>query len=122
MKKATWRSHCQVNPDPEEVKRKSVFAGKLLRNLLKNPKTLINKPYELKRKFIEHCFDGKDSDGNPLGVYITWNANGKYQIEIRGLLDSTILGWREIQDIRDDHIISEIDLLPSLRRNPMAIM
>ena len=109
-------------PDPEEVKRQSVFAGKILSDVRMRPGTLLRKPYELKRRFIEHCFSGKDTQGQPLGVYLTLINEKQYQVEVRGLLGSTVMGWEKIQSIALDHISSKDKNNLSLRRNPITIL
>ena len=49
-----------------------------------------NRLYEMdtleKRKFLQQFFDGKDQDGNRLGVYLNKSKKGKWSFEIRGRL------------------------------------
>ena len=91
-------------PDPEQVKKQSALACKVIADVRSRPSTLLRKPYELKRKFIEHCFIGKDNQGKPLGVYVTLTEDKKYSIEVRGLLGSAVMGWEKIQKTVEDYI------------------
>jgi DNA invertase Pin-like site-specific DNA recombinase len=81
-------------PEPDKVKKLSVFAGKVFQNTLKtggDPTSyILKKDYTWKRNLIEHAFAGTDSHGNRLGVYIEKTDSG-WSFEIRGTLESTLL-------------------------------
>ncbi len=75
-----------------------MFVGKIVADTRKDPELILNKSYDLKRKFIEHCFNGKDAEGNPLGAYITPLENGNYQMEVKGFLGSALIGLDKIHE------------------------
>ena len=55
-------------PASDEIKKKSVFAGKVLLNILKHPsdnliEKFLNSPFERQRQLIEYAFSGKDANG-----------------------------------------------------------
>jgi site-specific DNA recombinase len=80
------------NPDPEEIKRVSIFAGKLISSAIKkNPRLIFRRTYEWKRKLIEQAFRGVSPDGKPLGVYIDIDEKtGGFTFEVKGLFENTI--------------------------------
>lgn len=84
-----------IMPDPDDLKRLSKLSTNILSNAIKNsPEKALTKPYEWKRKLMEHAFAGHDSHGNRLGVYIEEleSEGRKFKIEVRGSLESTIIG------------------------------
>ena len=87
-----------LNVQTELIKKQSMFAGKIVADVRKDPELLLNKSYNLKRKFIEHCFNGKDAEGNTLGAYITLLEGGNYQVEVKGFLDSALIGLDKIHE------------------------
>ncbi len=84
-------------PDVAQIKKQSLFAGRVLVDILKHPsKKAIDKmlaaPFEKQRKLIEYAFSGKDRKGNRLGVYVekTNDPANPWKFEIRAILDQVI--------------------------------
>ncbi len=88
-------------PDPKQVKKLSKLAKAVFSDVRRQPGALLRKDYKLKRKFIEHCFSGKDAEGNANGVYIRWTKTKQYQVEIRGMLESTVLAWYDVMELSE---------------------
>jgi DNA invertase Pin-like site-specific DNA recombinase len=80
-------------PDPEKVKRRSSMARKVMVDVAKSKTALRKMTWARKRKLIQHAFDGKDDQGNRMGVYVRWNeADQNWDFEIRGILETIISG------------------------------
>jgi len=85
----------QSVPDPAKIKRLSHFSGKVYSSMMRSDsKMIFNKSYAWKRNLIEHAFSGSDSQEKRLGVYMQETNDEKqpWKFEIRGALESTILG------------------------------
>jgi site-specific DNA recombinase len=92
---ASIEAQLQSVPDPSKVKRLSKLGIKVLADMTRNsPDMIFKKSYEWKRNLVEHAFGGRDTKAQRLGVYIseTGNPNHPWSFEIRGVLESTILG------------------------------
>jgi hypothetical protein len=86
-------------PDPLQVRKLGSIAMKVFVNRMKSPYVLSKMTFEEKRKLIEHAFNGRDINGDPLGVYVTYMEDKKsFEIEIRGLVGSTVMGMLEMDD------------------------
>ncbi len=94
-------------PKPKQVKEISKRARKVMLNVfsgaMRDPQN-INKDTKRrkkmtdkqKRKIIEYAFDGVDSKGKPLGVYLHRDDEGKYSVRITCQLGENLLNWAEI--------------------------
>jgi site-specific DNA recombinase len=80
-------------PDPEKVKRRSSMAQKVMVDVAKSKTALRKMTWARKRKLINHAFDGKDDQGNRMGVFVKWNEEDQnWDFEIRGILETIISG------------------------------
>jgi seryl-tRNA synthetase len=80
-------------PDPEKVKRRSSMARKVMVDVAKSKTALRKMTWARKRKLINHAFDGKDDQGNRMGVFVKWNEGDQnWDFEIRGILETIISG------------------------------
>lgn len=80
-------------PDPKKVKRLSQLGLKILGQATQRPQIVFKRPYEWKRKLLEHAFGGRNAKGQRLGVYVSETGNPKqpWQIEVRGILETTCI-------------------------------
>ena len=87
------QSELNSQPDPARVQQLSKLAKAVLSDATRNPRSILNKPYENKKELVQRAFAGKDSQGQRLGVYIdyTGRKDQPWQIEIRGTLENTLL-------------------------------
>jgi DNA invertase Pin-like site-specific DNA recombinase len=65
-----FKLQVETMPSPEVIKRKSGLFLSLMRNILKGQKHLEEMSFDDKRKLLQYAFNGKDSEGRRLGVYI----------------------------------------------------
>ncbi len=88
------RDQLQGYPDKTKVEKYSLFGVKVMANMTKSPKYILKAPYKNQRALVEHAFAGKDSQGQRLGVYIDHigDKDQPLAVEIRGALESTVLG------------------------------
>jgi len=70
-------------PDPEHIKQLSKIGQGIHSVIMRNPMTIVRRPYEWKRKLIEHSFGGNDSGERPLGVYVDHDEEKRVKFEIR---------------------------------------
>jgi DNA invertase Pin-like site-specific DNA recombinase len=92
---ATIEEQLEGVPDPARVKRLSKFGLAVFKNATRQqPQMVFKKPYEWKRNLVEHAFGGLDSKRQRLGVYVegTGDPDQPWNFEIRGVLESTLLG------------------------------
>lgn len=89
-------------PSVESTKRLSELAAKVLSNATRSPRLDKMKFHEA-RKLVEQAFDGKDQQGNPFGVYVKWDADKDHQIELRGVVERTLLAFP-----MDDQALAEL--------------
>ncbi len=85
----------ESTPDPAKVRRLSKLAVGVLKDATANrPAAVFEKPYKWKRNLVEHAFSGRDAGGRRLGVYVgeTGNPEQPWSFEVRGMLESTVLG------------------------------
>ncbi len=85
------------SPNPDQVKRTSKLANRVLLDALKNLgpkgiKKLMDAPYERRRRIVEMAFSGKDAEGRRLGVYVhqTDDPENPWTFEIRAVLDQIV--------------------------------
>jgi len=91
----TIEAQLENAPDPAKVKKLSQLGLQVLKAATKaHPEDIFTKPYEWKRKLVEHAFGGKDTKRERLGVYIEETGDPKqpWKFEIRGVLEKTLLG------------------------------
>ena len=82
-------------PDPSRVKRLSKLGMSVIKAATREmPQMVFRKPYEWRRSLVEGAFGGLDSKKERLGVYVeeTGDAAQPWKFEIRGVLESTLLG------------------------------
>jgi len=94
----TWKSQieCELNNIPKEelVKRKALWARSIAKSVtVDNPNIVFKRDYEWKRRLIERAFSGTDARGNRLGVYISIDKNDQMTMEIKGMLEPTVLSF-----------------------------
>ena len=96
-------------PDLDRVKKSSYWAGKVIRNATKNNlKIIFKRDFQWKRKLVEHAFNGMDSEGKRLGVYLDYvdvdvdvDVDGQWLFEVRGLVETTV----KVLPLSDDELI-----------------
>ncbi|MDI9393783.1 MAG: hypothetical protein QM449_11120, partial [Synergistota bacterium] len=101
-------------PNPEKVKRFSQFGLRVLGNATsKSPQIVFERPYEWKRNLLEHAFGGKNTKGQRLGVYVSETEDPKqpWQIEIRGILESTCVAL----PLEDEYLENSFHLDPEFQ-------
>ena len=98
---AVIESELTATPDPVRIKTLSKFGLKVFGSMLRQmrPDKILAKPFDWKRRLVEHAFDGKDSAGQPLGVYVSY-ADGQWSYEMRTILGK-ILTPDILLDIED---------------------
>jgi len=73
-------------PKPEEVRKASRWASKVISNVTKNsPQLIFDRPSGWKRKFLERTFSGTWYSGERLGVYVDV-FNDPITFEIKGIV------------------------------------
>ena len=90
-------------PDPVRVRKLGSMASKVFINRMKSPQALKTMTFEQRRKLIETAFTGFDSNGNKLGVYLTKQSKGNYSVEIRGLIESMVFDWSDVEESASDY-------------------
>lgn len=93
-------------PDPAQVKRLSVFTGKVFSAMIRmNPQMMLEKDFHYKQRFIKNAIGGKDAEGKKLGVYMSESDSG-FTFEIRGILGISQLSL----PLSDDYLIDAFHL------------
>jgi site-specific DNA recombinase len=78
-------------PDPEQIKKSSQWAGKIVTAATRNnPSVIFKRSFEWKRKLVERAFSGVNPTGQRLGVYIA-REQDHFTFEIRGAFESTVM-------------------------------
>jgi len=115
-------------PDPEKVHKYSQLGiGIISAATRQNPKLILKRGFQWRRKLVERAFSGFDATGKHYGIYIDY-VDGKFTFEIRGQFENTICSlpmsdtelidafhvdtenqdydgvMKELQDIRDNII------------------
>jgi DNA invertase Pin-like site-specific DNA recombinase len=108
-------SKLSKRPSSERIEKMSKLSAGVLRNATMNP-TLEDLPFDQARRIIEKAFDGKDADGNDLGIYVMRKKDG-YDIELRGMLEKTLLSF----PLDDTTIVDLFELEPQYQDIPKEI-
>ncbi|MCF8307424.1 MAG: BREX-1 system adenine-specific DNA-methyltransferase PglX [Bacteroidales bacterium] len=94
-------------PDSNHVKKLSKLGkGVLLNSTKSNLKVLFDKPYEWKRNLVERAFQGKDSQGRRLGVYVDATRDKDVTFEINGIIENTFTAL----PLSDEYLIDTFSL------------
>jgi DNA invertase Pin-like site-specific DNA recombinase len=73
-------------PSKAAIVEKSVFTMQIIKKVLRSEKHLARMSFNDKRKLLQAVFDGKDTDGKRLGIYIGRNKKGAWIYTIRGIM------------------------------------
>jgi hypothetical protein len=102
---AVIQPQLEAKPDREHVQHLSKMALQVMDAALQNqkPEKILKKPFEWKRRLVEHCFAGEDRQERPLGVYVTREPGGRWMFEIHGILDKVLtcglLGGKPLENV-----------------------
>jgi len=98
-------------PDPENVKKASKWAAKVISNATRqNPGLIFKRSLEWKRKFLEGVFNGVGFSGERLGVYVDV-VDDPITFEIKGKLIHTMNSF----PLTDEDIIEIFQLDPEFQ-------
>ncbi len=76
-------------PNRKLIAENAALVHNVIKHVFKQPHHLLEMSYERKKELVQHAFDGKDTQGNRLGVYVKRNGDG-WQFTINGLLDQVV--------------------------------
>lgn len=80
-------------PDPDQIKKLSMFKGKVWQNLSKkNPTWILQKSFEFKRSLLEKAFGGVDPKGKRYGVYVKYDEEkSQWEFKMHGIIGNELM-------------------------------
>jgi site-specific DNA recombinase len=95
-------------PSEKQIGRKARLIKRQLFEYFDSPSRFAKMTFDEKRGLIKSFFDGKDANGQRLGVYVE-KVNGGFKYEIRGIFGDYITGAVD----PDGHNINKIPISPN---------